>query len=45
MHLVAELRCHLELNFFCFDTIKLVKILHMAKLWGTYCSSETYKKY
>ena len=27
----------------CFATIKLVKILQMAKLWGTYCTSEIYK--
>ena len=33
-----------RIELFCFDTIKLVEILHMTKLWGTYCSSETYKK-
>ena len=38
-----NLPCHVKFSFFCFDTIKLVKILHMTKLLGTYCSSETYK--
>ena len=43
--LLLSLPCQVELSFFCFDTIKLVKILHLTKPWGTYCSSETYKIY
>ena len=43
--LLLSLPCQVELSFFCFSTIKLVKILHLTKLWGTYCSSETYKIY
>ena len=43
--LLLSLPCQVELSFFCFDTIKLVKILHLTKLRGTYCSSETYKIY
>ena len=31
--LLLLLPCQVELSFFCFDTIKLVKILHMTKLW------------
>ena len=42
--LLLPLPCQLELSFFCFYTIRLVKILHMTKLLGTYCSSDTYKK-
>ena len=29
--LLLSLPCQVELIFFCFDTIKLVKILHMTK--------------
>ena len=30
--LLLSLPCQVELSFFCFDTIKLVKILHLTKL-------------
>ena len=43
--LLLNLPCQVELSFFCFSTIKLVKILHTTKLRGTNCSSETYKVY
>ena len=43
--LLLSLPCQVELSFFCFDTIKLVKILHLTKLRGTCCPSETYKIY
>ena len=43
--LLLSLPCQVELSFFSFDTIKLVEILHLTKLRGTCCLSETYKIY
>ena len=44
-YFIATYAMSFRISINCFYTIKLVKIPQMAKLWGTYCSSETYKKY